>query len=306
MRPLACRSTVVLVAGLSLLGGCTKQPPPEPAAPPPSAVAQHEAPARPTAPPGMPAEPPPIPAPADVAAPPADAARTATGLASKVLQPGTGTEHPTTESRVTVNYTGWTTDGHMFDSSISRGEPATFPLGRVIPGWTEGVQLMVVGEKRRFWIPETLAYRGRPGAPPGMLVFDVQLLAIAMPPAPPAVPTDVAAAPADAQRTASGLASKLLRAGTGTQHPAANSLVQVNYTGWTTDGQMFDSSLTTGRPASFPLNHVIAGWTEGVQLMVVGEQRRFWIPEALAYGGRPGAPAGMLVFDIELLAIRGE
>ncbi len=63
----------------------------------------------------------------------------------------------------------------MFDSSVTRGQPATFPLNRVIPGWTEGVQLMVIGEKRRFWIPEELAYGGRPGAPQGMLVFDVEL-----------------------------------------------------------------------------------------------------------------------------------
>ena len=55
---------------------------------------------------------------------------------------------------------------------------ATFPLNRVIPGWSEGVQLMTVGEERRFWIPEHLAYKGRPGAPKGMLVFDVELIAI--------------------------------------------------------------------------------------------------------------------------------
>jgi peptidylprolyl isomerase len=66
----------------------------------------------------------------------------------------------------------------MFDSSVVRGEPATFPLGAVIPGWTEGVQLMVQGEKRRFWIPEDLAYQGRPGPPQGMLVFDVELVGI--------------------------------------------------------------------------------------------------------------------------------
>jgi peptidylprolyl isomerase len=65
----------------------------------------------------------------------------------------------------------------MFDSSISRGEPSTFPLNRVIAGWTEGLQLMVVGEKRRLWIPEALAYRGQRD-PRGMLVFDVELLKI--------------------------------------------------------------------------------------------------------------------------------
>ena len=119
-----------------------------------------------------------IPAPADVAAPPADATVTASGLASRSLQAGTGTKHPGPRSRVLVHYSGWTTDGRRFDSSVSRGEPIAFGLHQVIPGWTEGVQLMVEGEKRRLWIPEALAYGGRPGAPAGMLVFDVELIRI--------------------------------------------------------------------------------------------------------------------------------
>ena len=118
----------------------------------------------------------PIPAPPDVAAPPADAMVTDSGLASKVLQEGTGEERPGPEDTVKVHYTGWTTDGKMFDSSVARGAAAGFPLDRVIAGWSEGVQLMVVGEKRRMWIPEALAYQGREGRPAGMLVFDVELL----------------------------------------------------------------------------------------------------------------------------------
>ena len=119
-----------------------------------------------------------IPAPADVTAPPADAVTTATGLATKVQKPGTGTRHPSSTSRVRVHYTGWTTDGKMFDSSVQRNETIAFGLNQVIPGWTEGVQLMVEGETRRLWIPEKLAYRGQPGAPKGMLVFDVELIKI--------------------------------------------------------------------------------------------------------------------------------
>jgi peptidylprolyl isomerase len=117
--------------------------------------------------------------PSDVAGIPHDAERTKSGLAFKVLTPGTGTEHPKASSRVTVHYSGWTTDGKMFDSSVKRGQPATFGLHQVIRGWTEGVQLMVEGEKRRFWIPENLAYKGQPGRPAGMLVFDVELISIA-------------------------------------------------------------------------------------------------------------------------------
>jgi peptidylprolyl isomerase len=121
----------------------------------------------------------PAPAPADVAAPPKDAQKTSSGLASKILTPGKGKDHPKSTSQVTVHYSGWTTDGKMFDSSVG-GQPITFPLNGVIKGWTEGLQLMVVGEKRRFWIPGNLAYdnSSRPGAPKGMLVFDVELLGI--------------------------------------------------------------------------------------------------------------------------------
>lgn len=259
------------------------------------------------APPARPARPLGLPAPADVAAVPADAQRTSTGLASRVLQPGTGTTHPGATDRVTVHYTGWTTDGQMFDSSVVRGTPATFGLNQVITGWTEGLQLMVQGEKRRFWIPQELAYQGRPGGPAGMLVFDVELQNFVPGPPPPAppppAPPDVSAAPRTAERTASGLQSRVLRRGTGTTHPTAQNVVRVHYTGWTTDGQMFDSSVTRGEPAEFPLGNVIAGWTEGLQLMVEGEKRRLWIPESLAYQGRPGRPAGMLVFDVELLNI---
>ena len=247
-----------------------------------------------------------IPAPADVAAAPADAEKTASGLASKVLKKGTGKDHPTAEDTVEVHYTGWMTNGKMFDSSVKRGQPAKFPLNRVIKGWTEGVQLMVVGEKRRFWIPADMAYGDtpkRPGGPSGLLVFDVELLAIQ---SALKTPLDVAAAPKDAKKTASGLAYKVLQKGTGTKHPAATSQVQVHYSGWTTDGKLFDSSVVRGEPIVFPLNEVIPGWTEGVQLMVEGEKTRFWIPGKMAYGDqptRPGAPAGMLVFDVELLKI---
>ena len=94
-----------------------------------------------------------------------------------MLKEGTGGRHPKASNQVTVHYTGWTTDGKMFDSSVVRGEPATFPLDGVIPGWTEGVQLMYEGEKTRFWIPENLAYKGK-SAPYGMLVFDVELMKI--------------------------------------------------------------------------------------------------------------------------------
>ena len=242
-----------------------------------------------------------IPVPEDVAAPPADAKKSKSGLAWKVLTEGTGKVRPTASSKVQVHYSGWTTDGKMFDSSEAKRVPASFPLSGVIAGWTEGVQLMVEGEKRRFWIPVELAYNNAPNKPAGTLVFDIELLRILRA---PDAPSDVAKPPAGAVKTASGLASRVLVPGTGTQRPTAKSYVKVHYSGWTTDGKLFDSSSTRGQPASFALTSVIAGWTEGLQLMVEGEQRRFWIPEDLAYKGQRGKPKGMLVFDVELLEIQ--
>ena len=241
-----------------------------------------------------------LPAPPDVAAPPANAAKTASGLASRVITPGSGKTHPGKTDLVTVHYTGWTTDGKMFDSSYARGKPSTFGVNQVIKGWGDGVQMMVVGEKRRLWIPQDLAYRGQAGRPAGMLVFDIELLEIS--PNPTVAPSDVSGPPSDAKRTASGLAYRVLKAGTGTRHPTKTSQVTVHYTGWTTDGKMFDSSVQRGQPATFGLDEVIPGWTEGVQLMVEGEKTRFWIPQRLAYDGKE--PRGMLVFDVELIAIR--
>ncbi len=242
-----------------------------------------------------------IPAPEDVAWPPVDAHTTPSGLAIKVLKGAEGAK-PGPYDHVTVHYTGWTTDGEMFDSSVLRGQPATFPLNRVIKGWTEGLQLMNVGSTARLWIPAELAYGNTPGRPQGMLVFDVELLSYKEGPKPPATPEDVAEPPADAQKTASGLAYKALSEGSGGAKPSAGSTVTVHYSGWTTDGQLFDSSVLRGQPASFPLNRVIPGWTEGVQLMRQGQKMRFWIPVHLAYNNAPGAPKGMLVFDVELLS----
>ena len=106
---------------------------------------------------------------------------TASGLQYEVLTPGTGTTTPSATDNVTVHYKGTTIDGKEFDSSYSRGEPTSFPLNRVIPGWTEGVQLMTVGAKYRFYIPAELAY-GEQGAGPiepnSTLIFDVELIKI--------------------------------------------------------------------------------------------------------------------------------
>ncbi len=106
---------------------------------------------------------------------------TASGLQYEILIPGTGTVNPSSTSNVTVHYKGSTLDGKEFDSSYSRGEPTSFPLNRVIAGWTEGLQLMTVGAKYRFYIPSDLAYGSQgagPISPNATLIFDVELLNI--------------------------------------------------------------------------------------------------------------------------------
>ena len=105
---------------------------------------------------------------------------TASGLQYVVEKEGTGAQ-PAATDEVTVHYTGKLVDGTVFDSSVNRGEPATFPLNQVIKGWTEGLQLMKEGAKYRFFIPSDLAY-GPQGAGPippnSTLIFDVELIKV--------------------------------------------------------------------------------------------------------------------------------
>jgi peptidylprolyl isomerase len=269
----------------------------------------------------------PPPVPPDVAKPPGDAKKTAKGVMYKVLKAGKGGPKPQPSESVRVHYTGWTTEGRMFDSSVIRGEPAEFSLDGVIAGWAEAIPLLSVGDKMRFWIPDELAYKGAPGRPQGMLVFDIELLEIKAPasrdphghgaddghghghghgPREPAglpPPPDVAKPPGDAKKTAKGVAYRVLSPGKGGPKPTAADTVKLHYTGWTTDGKMFDSSVQRGTPAEFRLTGVIAGWADALPVMSVGDKVRLWVPQELAYLGKPNRPQGMLVFDIELLEI---
>ena len=240
--------------------------------------------------------------PADLTMPPADAVKSPSGLVSKTIRPGDSTEKAGPNDVVTVQYTGWATDGRMFDSTLARNAPSTFPLSRAMAGWKECVGLMVLHETRRCWVPESLSWKGEAGRPKGTVVFDIELLDTRL--SPTVAPPDVKEPPADAKKTPAGVSYKVLRPGTGTRHPTAFSKVTVHYSGWTTDGKLFDSSVARGMPTSFDLGGgVIRGWTEGVQQMVEGERTRFWIPQDLAYKGEAGSPRGMLVFDIDLIKI---
>ncbi len=243
----------------------------------------------PTPPPGVAS---PIPAPPDVASPSEGAQTSPTGLASKVLIVGAGATHPTMNESVEVNYAAWTAAGAPFMD----GKGVTFHLARAIPGWIEALEQMVPGEKRRLWIPASLAYDARADAPSGALTFDLQLVKVIPG---PAAPPDVATPPADALRFQDGLSAVVLAPGGGKIHPSINDVVTLTFASWTDDGAPFERA----EGVRVRVGDTIAGWAETLAMMVAGERRRIWLSPALAYGAEPGAPNGALIFDLELLDI---
>jgi peptidylprolyl isomerase len=246
------------------------------------------------------AEPPPAAVTPPEQVPPKDAIKTKSGLSMLVLKPGTGKKRPKATDVVRATFTGWVANRRAFGGA----EPALLTLSQQPPGWSEALQLMVEGEKRRLWMSPALAFGNAPGGPTEGLVLDMELNAI---PEAPKAPADVKRPPKDATKLPSGVSYKILQKGTGSEHPTASSRVTMHYTGWTKAGKMFDSSVLRGAPLTIGLNQVIPGWTQGVPMMVVGDKMRLWIPAALAYGekpARPTDPAGDLVFDLELLSFK--
>ena len=246
-----------------------------------------------------------IPPPADLAQPPADAVKTpgkrdpSRVLVSKTFAPGSGDSRPGPTNIVTVHYTAWETDGTTIDDSRSRGTPATWMPNQLMEGLSAGIQLMVVGEKRRLWIPTNMCHEWATGT----LVYDLELLSIAPPPPWPA-PGEVGRPPADATRTASGLAFKVLRPGTGADRPKPAGTVTIHYIEWTTSGTtIYDDSVARDAPLTVAVDLVMPGLSEALQRMVVGEKTRFWLPAELTYA--PPIPRAALLFDVELLAIQG-
>jgi peptidylprolyl isomerase len=208
--------------------------------------------------------------------------------------------------KVIIDYTGWKqSDGKMFDSS--RNEKKAVRVNSVMPAWTELLPLMSPGESRRVWVPANLAYGESPDEkkPSGNLVFDIEMYSIDRQEKPP---DNLEAPPADAKFTDSGLAYKVLQAGSGSQ-PTLDSNVTVSYAGYESNGEPF--MLTSrGAPSSFRVREIpLQGLREGVQSMVPGEKRQFWIPPALAFAKNKeamaaaeagGLPTGALVFELEL------
>jgi peptidylprolyl isomerase len=255
-----------------------------------------------------------ITAPDDVAAPPPDAQLLPSGLAMKILKPGTGQEHPAGNDCVNVSFIAWKTDGALFSTSTTMNNSDLICINAAIVGVSEALKEMVVGEKRRLWVPEELTFheghhhiqrRPEDEEPPHKdLTFDLELLSILKS---PPTPIDLKQPPETAVRTDSGLAFQILKSGTGDRHPAANNSVTAHISLWRNNGRLFESTLTAKHPASIRVGSAMAGLREALLHMVVGEKTRFWIPAALAYGEVPVNrfnPAGDLIYEIELLAIK--
>jgi peptidylprolyl isomerase len=207
-----------------------------------------------------------------------------------------------------VSFAAWKRDGTLFSTSRFRGEPDLQCMRRTIPGIAEALKLMVQGEERRIWVPKHLAFQGGdddddPKPPDIDLTFDVELVELIK--APP-TPTDLKAPPKTAKKTKTGLVYQVLKKSESKQRPSVDRRVKVRYTGWFPDGTLFESTELSGRPAEFSFGDMLAGWKEGLALMVVGEKTRFWVPANLAYGEKPrrrGMPSGNLIYDIELIEI---
>ena len=223
------------------------------------------------------------------------------GLAVWDVKEGKDGDAAKADSLVTIHYTGWLTNGKVFDSSVERGEPATFPLESLIKGWQLGIPGMKAGGTRRLLIPSEIGYGDR-GAPPDIpggatLVFEIEMVRVwTAPPKDAKEWKDVAGA--------EGLKAWDVKEGKG-EPCKPGATVTIHYTGWTTDGKIFDTSHKNGSPATFPLNRLIQGWQLGVPGMKPGGVRRLLIPGPLAYGekGRPPAipPNATLIFEMELI-----
>ena len=246
--------------------------------------------------------------PPDLAGPPAKSPAFKSGIKYEIVRAGTGTDKARAWDTVTFNFSAWDAEGHMFDTTETRKRPATAPPYRQSPVMEEVLTSVTAGTRVRFWVDaEKMAQSGRAAAamPKGQVCYEIEVLQIAKAANdPPPAPSDVGKPPPDAQKTAKGVFYKVIKAGPGGAKPKSTEVVKLNYTGWTTDGRMFDSSLLRAQPAEFSLMGVMAGWTDAIPTMSVGDHTRFWVPAELAYKGAPNRPQGMLVFDIELLEIK--
>lgn len=251
----------------------------------------------------------------------ADVQVTESGLQYIVVREGEeGGDMPGPRDRVSVMYDGRLTDGRVFDSSYARGSTSTFGVNQVIPGWTEGLQLMSIGDEFIFYIPTELGYNQnpRPGGlikPGDDLIFRVELRQVVKAPEPRAIDdaawekfTPWNSDLPEVQKTGSGLEYVVLASGEedGISPKGADRVV-VFYEGRLDEGgQMFDSAFERGQAELFPANRVIPGWVEALQIMKPGDRWLVHVPGNLAYGpagNGPIPPNAALNFEVELMDV---
>ncbi|MCC7051333.1 MAG: FKBP-type peptidyl-prolyl cis-trans isomerase [Bacteroidia bacterium] len=236
-----------------------------------------------------------------------DTIKTQSGLQYVITKSNPNGKVPKAGDKVVVHYTGKLTNDTVFDSSVNRGQPFSFVLGKgqVIKGWDEGIALLKSGEKAVLTIPAELGYGARAAGsipPNSTLIFDVELIDVIE----KIVPKPYETKGKDTLKTASGLKYIMVEEGKGNK-PVANKMVSVHYTGFLPDGKIFDSSVERGQPISFMLGvgQVIKGWDEGIQLLNIGSKARLIIPYELGYGERGYPPVippkSELMFDVEVV-----
>ena len=245
------------------------------------------------------------PAPSDVASPPPEATTTQSGIAMHVLKSGRGTRHPQPNDCVKLHFTAWKRDGSFLSGSRQWGDPQNQCLAMALPGVAEALATMVVGEQLRVWVPASLTFTGddEDRAAQVDATFDLELFEIVKA---PATPAHLTSPPPVAHKTASGLAVEVLRKGKGKQRPLEQNQVKLDFSGWTTDGRLVESSVMAHHPAIFPMSGVMPGWREALEQMVIGDKVRLWIPRELAFGPHPRRrqPKGDFVYELELLEIQ--
>ncbi len=234
---------------------------------------------------------------------------TASGVLVSVLET-VGGQVIQEEMLITMHYTGYldTDPKQEFDSSHNREEPISFILGRnmVIPGWDEALPGLRTGDRIRLWVPHEMAYgrEGRDPIPPESdLVFDIELIDAEEVSEPEPFPV----AGKDTLKTESGLQYILVEEGA-EELPPAGSIITVHYTGYLSDGRIFDSSVQRSEPLRFVLgsDQVMRGWDEAFALLSKDAKARLIIPPHLGYGDRgsgPIPPGETLIFDVEVIDI---
>lgn len=234
---------------------------------------------------------------------------TATGLKYSVLTQGTGARKAKVGDVAKIHYTGWLTDGVVFDSSRRTNTPYAVQVGRgqVIPGWDEMLQLMEVGTRVKVTIPYELAYgeAGRPPRIPGKatLIFEMEMVELQ------AMPDFHAARPELTKTTPSGLKYEVLVEGQGELFDV-NAIYELKYALWNTSGKLLTCTEGGGAPLRFKLDKtpsVLGFLKEAVPLLHVGSRYRFEVPPELCFGaqnqGPDLPPNSITVWELELVGM---